>query len=69
MWMTQGSGNVDDSDPEFKATLIVNLSTIECENWMWILLSKLGGKVLMLAKVEKSSGTNSTAKENPVDAS
>ena len=31
MWMTQGSGNVDDSDPEFKATLIVNLSTIECE--------------------------------------
>ena len=31
MWMTQGSMNVDDSDPELNATLIVNLSTIECE--------------------------------------
>ena len=67
--MTQGSMNVDDSDPELKATLILNLSTIECEKWMWILLSKLDGKVLKLAKVEKSSGTNSTAKENPADAS
>ena len=32
MWMTQGSVNLDDSDLEFKATLIVNLPTIECEN-------------------------------------
>ena len=36
--------------------------------WVWLIV-KAVSKVLKLAKVEKSSGTNSTAKANPADAS
>ena len=48
-WPTQVSVDVDDSDPEVKAILIVNLATIECD-----LLSKLEAKFSSWLKLRKA---------------
>ena len=47
-WPTQVSVDVNGSDPEVKATLIVNLATIECD-----LLSKLEAKFSSWLKLRK----------------
>ena len=48
-WPTQVSVDVDGSDPEVKATLIVNLATIECNLW-----SKLEAKFSSLLMLRKA---------------
>ena len=48
-WPTQVSVDVDDSDPEVKAILIVNLAKIECD-----LLSKLEAKFSSWLKLRKA---------------
>ena len=55
-WPTQVSVDVDDSNPEVKAILTVNVAKAE--------RVKARSRVLKLAKIEKSSGDDSTAAAN-----